>query len=540
MRCSYRYLTLVDSDHYTFLPPVLLQGWRTGLSPSHNSVLVSCRRPRGWVGQLVLHLQAGALGSLLRWLPQAGLYSNILPYLAPRPANSSTRGERTKYSVVVLVIDSLSQMNLVRSLPRTKAALEALGGLVFAGHHKVGHNSWPNVMALLGGEERPVWPLDLARESCYYVEEEHRPLLLQEFGGHGWTSLYLEDFQLYGNFAREGKMGFRTPPAHHYYRAAYWALTREKGLGGGGFRNRLVGKADNYACHQELPAHVHQLRILEDLVTSQPGPVFAYMHLNEYTHNDLVMAAQYDSPLTSLLHRLAAKNALNDTFFILVADHGFQRGDNPFTLTEQGRTENNMPALAVVPPASLAVERPGMVAALRHNSGGLTSHLDVYATLREVLAMGAGDQLEERKLVGRSLLHPVPPRSCQEAGVPPQYCSCSSGQAKLQTSTLAPLARALLQDLDVFLAPTGLCTPLVLKEVKEASVHRQKQEQVVQLRVTVVPASAQFEVVVTVGQTGGVSSLVGVQVTRLDWYSATSSCLPGALPHLRPYCVCES
>ena len=282
-------------------------------------------------------------------------------------------------------------------------------------------------MALLGGEERPAWPLDKAREKCYYVDEEHKPLLLQEFGTHGWTTLYLEDFQLYGNFAREGSIGFRRPPVQHYFRAAYWAISKEKGLGGGGLRNRLVGKADNYACQQELPAHIHQFRLLDDLLTKKQKPVFAYIHLNEYTHNDMAMAAQYDLPIKELITSLSSRQALDDTFFLLLADHGFQRGDNPFTLTDQGKVENNMPALMVVPPASLASSHPEMVAALRGNGRGLTSHQDVYATLREVLRMGAGPGVEERKTVGSSLLHPIAARGCEGAGVPPQFCSCTEG-----------------------------------------------------------------------------------------------------------------
>ena len=97
----------------------------------------------------------------------------------------------------------------------------------------------------------------------------------------------------------------------------------------------MVGKADNYACQQELPAYQHQFRILEDLLLHQEGPTFSYFHLNEYTHNELAMARHYDVPLEQLVTKLSKAGALNDTFFLLLADHGFQRGDNPFVLTEQ-------------------------------------------------------------------------------------------------------------------------------------------------------------------------------------------------------------
>ena len=103
----------------------------------------------------------------------------------------------------------------------------------------------------------------------------------------------------------------------------------------------------------------------------------------------------------------------------------------------QGKVENNMPAFVLLPPTSLAVEQPQMKAALLANADGLTSHLDLYVTLRELLAMGSKGSLVEPTrggassssyyhliinsgLPGKSLLHPIERRGCATAGVPPQ------------------------------------------------------------------------------------------------------------------------
>ena len=120
-----------------------------------------------------------------------------------------------------------------------------------------------------------------------------------------------------------------------------------------------------------------------------------------------------------------------------------------------------MPALLLLPPTSLAVEHPDMLAALKSNADSLTSQLDLYVTLREVMAMGSkaplveptrgktlssllsfpcqyADVAKKRGTVehflfskpcvatfplgfpGKSLLHPVEMRDCSKAGVPPQ------------------------------------------------------------------------------------------------------------------------
>ena len=99
-------------------------------------------------------------------------------------------------------------------------------------------------------------------------------------------------------------------------------------------RNDPVGSVE-YACQQELPACSHQLRILRDLLLHQEGPTFAYLHLSEYTHYNLKMAIHYDEPTKEMLSELSRSGSLNDTFFLLLGDHGFQRGENPFMSTEQ-------------------------------------------------------------------------------------------------------------------------------------------------------------------------------------------------------------
>ena len=99
-------------------------------------------------------------------------------------------------------------------------------------------------------------------------------------------------------------------------------------------RNDPTGMVE-YTCQQELPAHTHQFRVLRDLLIHQEGPTFAYLHLSDYTHNDLKMAVHYDEPTKELISELSRSGSLNDTFFIILGDHGFQRGDNPFVSTDQ-------------------------------------------------------------------------------------------------------------------------------------------------------------------------------------------------------------
>ena len=77
----------------------------------------------------------------------------------------------SQYSVNILTIDALSQLNFKRSFPLTWAVLRSLQAILFTGQHRVGQNSYPNVMALLSGETGGVWPEDMPnRTEMYYID----------------------------------------------------------------------------------------------------------------------------------------------------------------------------------------------------------------------------------------------------------------------------------------------------------------------------------------------------------------------------------
>ena len=46
VECTWQYISLLDSDHYSFLKPEVLQGWTVTLSPLHTAILASCTQVR--------------------------------------------------------------------------------------------------------------------------------------------------------------------------------------------------------------------------------------------------------------------------------------------------------------------------------------------------------------------------------------------------------------------------------------------------------------------------------------------------------------
>ena len=75
--------------------------------------------------------------------------------------------------------------------------------------------------------------------------------------------------------------------------------------------------------------------------------------------------------------------ALEDTFFLLMGDHGYRQGK--FAATTQGKIKNNMAGLIVIPPVNFARDLPHLYANLKANTDKLTSMFDIHRMLRQVL-----------------------------------------------------------------------------------------------------------------------------------------------------------
>ena len=60
------------------------------------------------------------------------------------------------------------------------------------------------------------------------------------------------------------------------------------------------------------------------------------------------MGKNYDADLAAMLTNLSNDKALDNTFLILMGDHGYRT--KGFASLPQGNIENNMPVLLIIPP----------------------------------------------------------------------------------------------------------------------------------------------------------------------------------------------
>ena len=156
VRCTFVYTDSTDGKVGDG-PVVELEGEEMDLNPGNLSLFATCKHTK----------------------TERQIYENLLFYV-PARTEQPIPTTSTQYTVSILLIDSTSQMNMIRALPKTSTMVERMGGLVFKGHHKVGGNSNPNVRALMTANNN----FTDATAGEEFVASKYRR--------RGWTTMYLQ------------------------------------------------------------------------------------------------------------------------------------------------------------------------------------------------------------------------------------------------------------------------------------------------------------------------------------------------------------
>ena len=198
-----------------------------------------------------------------------------------------------------------------RTLPTTWRLLKRYGAVLYEGHNRIDLGSYPNIMALLTGEETEVgFMFQNLEDGRLWVDEQETRLISKVYKEHGYVTFHMEDAAGMATFQVAGKVGFKNPPADFYYRAFFQAISEAKDL-----RCGLIGGwGDVYQYLQEKSLHEYQLDVLQDFIEQYKRiPTFAFLHLAEYTHNDQNLARLYDESLSSMLGMIS--NIDNKSYF---------------------------------------------------------------------------------------------------------------------------------------------------------------------------------------------------------------------------------
>lgn len=126
-------------------------------------------------------------------------------------------------SVLLIGIDSISRLNLIRSMPETYKFVSNNGWYDMKAFNKIGDNTYPNLNALLNGRN-----LSTMEQDCDWKklgELEKCRFLWNDFNAANYVTAYAEDCMNIQTF-NYYKTGFIHPPTDHYMRP--FTLAAEK------------------------------------------------------------------------------------------------------------------------------------------------------------------------------------------------------------------------------------------------------------------------------------------------------------------------
>ncbi|KAL3886604.1 hypothetical protein ACJMK2_026588 [Sinanodonta woodiana] len=478
-------------------------------------------------------------------------------YLEPLSDKMVTPEDNQTYSIFFVGIDSASRSHVLRNLPLTYAYLrDELHMYDFKGFMKVGINTFPNLCPLLTGKSESEFPFYLI-----LMKLDSMPLLWKEKEFERYVTLYAEDRPEIALFNFH-KRGFVDPPTSYYFRPVSLAMTK--------FTPVIVSPLP--AVNSECYGNLHQYDIVLDfyrrfLEKFRSKLRFAFFWNNQLSHESYTSLWNGDLPLLQLFKSMKERGHLNNAIMIVYSDHGYRLGG--LSTTYVGRLENNLPFLSVYIPESLKKRFSWIPTNLNQNAERLVTVYDIHKTISDISKnkfenLTDGNVYSQR--TARNLLLPVPKeRTCVDAGVPDEFCTCQTSiQINPSHFKMTLLGKHVVDFINKLLHKfSKYCQLLQLSKVTDARVIYKRKEQDLldkfnvfifgaegddtgryTLTVETVPGLGLFEAVIVYDEIMESSdkmknsiSLIG-NPSRINRYGNQSHCIDDKF--LKQYCYCNS
>ncbi|KAK0171104.1 hypothetical protein PV328_008865 [Microctonus aethiopoides] len=474
------------------------------------------------------------------------LYENIHSIINPNKIN--TRQNNTepinnldnhkKMSILLLGVDSVSRLNFIRSLPRTEKYMRETGWFSLNGYNKMGDNTFPNLMAILTGQNSTTAYSICKPKQAYGLD--NCPFLWHNYKKAGYVTAYGEDFGPWSTF-NYLKVGFVQPPTDYYLRP--YVLATEKFL-------ESKSKFDVKYCTGPEPAVNRIFDYAGNFAkTFVDIPYFGFFWTNSVSHNDVNGISSMDKYFSDYFEKLERQGVFNNTMVIFLSDHGMRWGSIRNTFI--GWYEERLPFIYVRLPQRYH-EDSEIFQALKINEHRLTSPYDLYETLRDILIKSGGEANSSSGCpTCQTLFQPVPMRrSCNDAGVSSHWCTCTAFEPENPNSKISQQGvKTFLQYVESVVINyknkngKRLCAKLKLKKVhrvnriidltnNNTSLNGSSQEYFYLIETS--PGGALFETTVRV-EANGSTSMTEEEVSRINSYAKDSKCLNHGN---KKYCYC--
>uniref|UniRef100_A0A1B6C907 Uncharacterized protein n=1 Tax=Clastoptera arizonana TaxID=38151 RepID=A0A1B6C907_9HEMI len=460
------------------------------------------------------------------------VYKNMHARVSLTPAVlEKLKANEERLSVLMVGIDSISRMNLIRTMPKTVKYLDEGGWLDLKGYNKMDDNTFPNLMAILTGQS----PKQIRNAKGCFPSNRHNidncPFIWKEFSKAGYVTAYGEDEPSIGTFNYQ-KSGFYDAPTDYYFRP--FMLAAEKFM-------KLTKKDGLDICLGPTLTSDHILKYTSDLATTfRNNLYFALFWMNSFSHNNVNSPSSMDLRMLRFFKDLTESGALNNTLVVFLSDHGMRFGKIRETLI--GWLEERLPFIYFKIPEWYERKYPERLSNFNVNRNRLTSPYDLHMTLKEVLNVYPNGTAACPKCL--SLFDEIPwNRSCLDVGVTEHWCTCSEykiisteGQSvkTMVNFVLNELNKILLSGRN-FTTKNKRCAELRMNKVlavRSKLFQRSLGYDEYIVLFETQPGRALFEATIRHGHDYQLLDTV----SRLNGFGKQSICMPDA--YLMKYCYC--
>ena len=281
---------------------------------------------------------------------------------------------------------------------------------------------------------------------------------------------------------------------------------------------------------------------------------FAFAYYDILTHDNQNGMSLMKKYVSDILDYLKTNDLLRNTLTVFFSDHGTRISS--YVYTDLGFYEARLPFIYVMVPPWFQSKHKRLYLNLKNHSRTLTSNFDIYKTLLRVLHNKFQEEEFGRKFQkpGHSLFNIMSSkRTCQDAGIPEQWCACVKLVPLPNNYAAVKMAATLLTDSinrELSVKAPGKCktyqlyrilsaqTPGIQGVAKLNGVKTIYPGNSILVSIEVLPNFAKFRGLVPLDTTKKKNTIV--EVERLDRYGSQSHCLEHH-PHfsnLRHKCFC--
>ncbi|XP_023162569.2 uncharacterized protein LOC111593783 [Drosophila hydei] len=364
----------------------------------------------------------------------------LVQYPVGRNEKNDEERSRINPSVIMLGIDSMSQMNFQRTMPLTAQFVRQLGWYEMLGYTSAGDYTLYNLMIFLTG--RPPQRLqpfcDMAKPGCL----DAITYLWNHFHNSGYLTAFAEDSPTL-NFTRK-PVDYYLYPILEAFRQIMEGVKRVKD-------DYCLGRKQSFryvleSCLQVVQRFMHETQ----------KPLFGLFWTKSFSHEDFSAAARVDEDFVKYLELYREHGLFKKAVVILFSLHGQRKG--PLMKLASGFLEERLPMLHIYLPPWYRKQYPEIAHALDVNRRRLCSTTDLHLTIKDLLVhVHPGIVFQKEQIRAQTLFERLPDnRSCVDAGISLYDCSCDLHVTIANSPQMIELAKLVVYRMANYLSTSSV------------------------------------------------------------------------------------